>query len=573
MSGKIIVSAVSLILVVGVVIGAVVVVHNKNTDPQVTERQHAVKAMCQNTEDQKLCHDTLGSVRNSSDPKAFIAAALEATTNNVIKALNMSDKLSVEQGNSSQGIVKMALDDCKDLLQFAMDSLQASTDFLGSNSVQSLSDRSPDFKNWLASVVSYQQACMDGYDENVDGAQQIKSQLQENGLDNVGKLTGIALDIMADLESILNQFGLKVQVNPASRRLLEVDSEGYPTWFSAADRKLLANVARGRGHHIKPNVVVAQDGSGQFKTIMAAVNSYPKGFKGRYIIQVKAGTYREYVVIPKTAVNILMYGEGTDKTIVTGNRNNVDGYTTSNSATFVNTANGFIGKYMTFMNTAGPEKHQAVAFRNQGDMSAMFDCSFVGFQDTLYAQSNRQFYRNCDISGTVDFIFGMSTTLIQSSRIIVRKPMDNQFNTVTADGTSEKNAPTGTVIQNCDIAPESALFPVRFKIRSYLGRPWKQYARTVVMESRIADFIQADGWTPWSGSIYLNTLYYAEYNNEGPGANVAKRVKWPGYKGLISKAEATQFTAGQFLRGGPTSRAEDWMKPLHVPFDIGFTKP
>lgn len=239
----------------------------------------------------------------------------------------------------------------------------------------------------------------------------------------------------------------------------------------------------------------------------------------------------------------------------------------------MNLADGFLAKYMTFVNTAGPGKHQAVAFRNQGDMSALFDCSFVGYQDTLYAQTNRQLYRNCDISGTVDFIFGVSTTLIQSSRIIVRKPMDNQFNTVTADGRNKANLPTGTVIQNCDIVPENTLFPARFKIRSYLGRPWKKFARTVVMESRIADFIQPDGWTPWSGNAYLSTLYYAEYNNEGPGANVAKRVKWPGYKGLISKAEAAQFTTGQFLKGGTTSRAEDWLKPLHVPFDIGFTKP
>ncbi|KAK4273320.1 hypothetical protein QN277_021746 [Acacia crassicarpa] len=572
MKGKIIVSAVSLILVVGVVIGAVVVSNNKNKDPQITERQNAVKAMCQNTEDQKLCHDTLGNVRNSSDPKAFLAAAVEASANNVIKALNMSNKLSVEQGNSTQGIVKMALDDCKDFLESAMDSLQASIDFLGNNTIQTLIDQSPDFKNWLASVVSYQQACMDGYDDKADGAPQVRTQLQENGLDDMGKITGIALDMMADLESILNQFGLKIKMNPSARRLLEVDGEGYPTWFSASDRKLMARMRRGRGHHIRPNVVVAQDGSGQFKTIMDAINSYPKGFQGRYAIFVKAGTYREYVVIPKTAVNILLYGQGTDKTIVTGSRNNVDGYTTSDTATFVNMANGFIAKYMTFVNTAGPEKHQAVAFRNQGDMSACFDCSFVGYQDTLYAQTNRQLYRNCDISGTVDFIFGVSTTLIQSSRIIVRKPMDNQFNTVTADGRIQKNLPTGTVIQNCDIVPENALFPVRFKIRSYLGRPWKQYARTVVMESRIGDFIQPEGWTPWAGNAYLNTLYYAEYNNEGPGANVARRVRWPGYKGLISRNEAAQFTAGIFLKGGPTSRAEDWMKPLHVPFDIGLTK-
>lgn len=331
---KTIISAVSIILVVGVVIGTVVVVHNKNKDPQVNQRQNALKTICLNTDDQKLCHDTLSNVKNSSDPKAFLGAAIQASLNNVIKALNMTDTISIQQGNNTQSIVKMATNDCKDFIQSAMDSLKASSEFLGNTTLQTLTDQSPDFKNWLASVISYQQACMDGFDDNQDAAKKVKAQIGENGLDDMGKLTGIALDMMADFENILSHFGLKVQLNNVARRLIEVDNEGYPTWFKASDRKLLADMKRRRGHHIKPNVVVSQDGKGQFKTIQAAVNSYPKGWKGRYVIFVKAGTYREYVTIPKTAPNILMYGAGSGKTIVTGNRNNVDGYTTSNTATF-----------------------------------------------------------------------------------------------------------------------------------------------------------------------------------------------------------------------------------------------
>jgi len=237
-----------------------------------------------------------------------------------------------------------------------------------------------------------------------------------------------------------------------------------------------------------------------------------------------------------------------------------------------NTAPGFIAKSMTFENTAGAAKHQAVAFRNQGDMSAMFDCGFHGYQDTLYVHANRQFYRNCEITGTIDFIFGASAALIQNSRIITRLPQDNQFNTVTADGTKQKNMATGIVLQNCEIVPEKALYPSRFKIKSYLGRPWKQYSRTVVMESNIGDFIQPEGWSVWSGDLYLDTLYYAEYANSGPGANLQGRVKWKGYHGNINKNEAAQFTAAQFLRGGTTGVAEDWLKATGVPYSIGFIK-
>ncbi|XP_061373591.1 pectinesterase-like [Gastrolobium bilobum] len=575
MVNKVLVSGVSLILVVGVAIGVVSVVNNKKEDPEVAAHQKSVKSMCQGTDDQKLCYDTLSSAKasNSSDPKVYIATAVEASFKSVIQALNMSDRLSVEHGNNNPSI-KMALDDCKDLMQFALDSLEASANLVRDNNMQAIHDQTPDFRNWLSAVISYQQSCMEGFDDEKDGETKVKEQLQTDSLDQMGKLTGITLDIVTDLANILQNFDLKLDLNPASRRLLEadeVDHEGLPTWFSPADRKLLGKVHNGGGQ-VTPNAVVAKDGSGKFKTVKQAIDSYPKGFKGRYIIYVKAGVYDEYITIPKQSANILMYGDGPTKTIITGHKNFVDGVKTMQTATFANVAPGFIAKSMAFENTAGPSKHQAVAFRNQGDMSAFFDCAMHGFQDTLYVQANRQFYRNCEISGTVDFIFGTSPTLIQNSRIIVRKPNPNQFNTVTADGTSQKNMATGIVIQNCEIVPERALFPERLQFKNYLGRPWKQYARTVVMESNIGDLIAPEGWSVWSGNQFLDTLYYAEHANVGAGANLQKRVKWKGYHANINNNEAARFTAGQFLRAGPAGRAEDWLKATGIPYDIGFTK-
>ena len=573
MNGKIVISAVSLILVVGVAIGVVVAVHKNGEDPEIQTQQRSLQVICQNAEDKKLCHDTLSSVKgvDAADPKAYVAAVVKATTDSVIKAFNMSDRLTTESGDKDNG-VKMALDDCKDLLQSALDSLDLSTNLVRDNNIQGVQFQSPDFRNWLSAVISYQQSCMEGFDDDKDGEKKIKDQLQTQSLDRVEKITGVALDIVAGLSNILQQFNLSLDLKPASRRLLaqEVDKEGYPTWFSASDRKLLANMqGKGWRSRIKPNVVVAKDGSGQFKTIKDAIASYPKDNKDRYIIYVKAGVYDEYITVPKEAANILMYGDGPQNTIVTGSKCFAKGVKTMQTATFANTAPGFIGKAMTFENTAGPDGHQAVALRNQGDTSAFVGCHILGYQDTLYAQTNRQFYRNCVISGTVDFIFGTSPTLIQHSVIIVRKPNDNQFNTITADGTSEKNMATGIVIQDCQIVPESALYPVRFQIKSYLGRPWKAYSRTVFMESTIGDFIHPDGWVPWAGESFETTLYYAEFNNTGPGANVDKRVKWKGYHGAISKAEATQFTAAEFLKAGPKS-GTDWLKALHVPHFLGF---
>lgn len=218
---------------------------------------------------------------------------------------------------------------------------------------------------------------------------------------------------------------------------------------------------------------------------------------------------------------------------------------------------------MGFSNTAGAERHQAVALRSQGEFSAFFNCRFDGYQDTLYSQARRHFFRNCVISGTIDFIFGNSAVVLQNCLIIVRRPMDNQQNTVTAHGRTDPKQTSGIVIQNCRIVPDRRLFPDRFTIPNYLGRPWKVYSRTVVMESVIGDLIRPEGWMPWDGTLGLNTIYYAEYGNRGPGAGTSGRVKWHGYR-VIGRQEAAQFTAGPFINGNL------WLKYTGTPHILGF---
>ncbi|AQK46551.1 Pectinesterase [Zea mays] len=164
-----------------------------------------------------------------------------------------------------------------------------------------------------------------------------------------------------------------------------------------------------------------------------------------------------------------------------------------------------------------------------------------------------------------DFIFGNSAALFQNCLMTVRKPGDSQSNMVTAQGRTDPNMPTGIVLQGCRIVPEQALFPDRLQIATYLGRPWKEYARTVVMESTIGDLIRPEGWAEWMGDLGLKTLYYAEYANTGPGAGTSKRVNWPGYH-VIGQADATPFTAGAFIDGA------SWLQSTGTPNVMGFTK-
>ncbi|KAJ9175205.1 hypothetical protein P3X46_013782 [Hevea brasiliensis] len=551
MIGKVVVSGISLILVVGVVVAVVNRIGGTHSSDDISPQMKAVTQICQPTNYKETCTKVLSSA-NTTDPKELIRTGILAISDSLTKSMNLSEDLVVNAGSEPR--TKLALKDCKTLLKNASDELHDTLAKMSSSDLNSIAEHADDFRIWLSFIISYQELCVDGFQHDNN----IKSTVQ-NSTDYGSELTDNVLTILGAISNILQDFGLQFNLPPIhSRRLLGAD--GYPTWLSAAHRKLLA----GGNANLVPNAVVALDGSGQFKSINAAINSYPNGNVSLYIIYVKAGIYNEAVVVPKTHSNILMYGDGPDKTIVTGKKSFTSGVNTWNTASFVVEAPGFTCKHMRFENTAGPDGHQAVAIRVNSDMSVFHNCRFDGYQDTLLYQAGRQFYRDCVISGTVDFLFGYGAAVIQNSTIIARKPNHGQVNTVTADGKREKGQNTGLVIHNCKIVPEADLVAERLTVKTYLGRPWKQFSTTVVMESELGDLIQPQGWLPWAGNQYLDTLYYAEYANTGPGANTANRIKWKTLHFLTSN-EAQQFTVGTFLPG-----ADQWIRSTGVPFLLGF---
>ncbi|XP_015078334.1 pectinesterase-like [Solanum pennellii] len=579
--GKIFAFGISIILVVGVVI-AIIASNNRTEDSSDNDEKDdkvlsttskSIASVCSQTDFKKSCVNSLSSMANnqSATPKEFLLKAIEVAIQEVRIGIDRSTYIGKAEAHDP--LQKMATDDCKELLEYAIDELQASFSSVGDSSLHTIAERETELKNWLSAVFSYQQTCIDGFTQ---------PELQKTiftSLLNATQLTDNVLAMVDAMTEILSKFNIpigkktdnKSAETAASRRLLENEdndeqqasntkSGGYPAWLSASDRKLLAFSNNGNP---APNAVVAKDGSGQFNTIAAALAAYPKNLKGRYTIYVKAGIYDEYITVTKDQVNIFMYGDGPRKTIVTGHKSALAGVSTYQSASFSAIGNGFIGKSMGFQNTAGPEGHQAVALRVQSDMSAFYNCRMDGYQDTLYVQTHRQFYRNCVVSGTVDFIFGDSSAILQNCLIIARKPMEKQQNTVTAQGRTNIRATTGLVIQNCRIVPEQLLEPLRFKIPTFLGRPWKMYARTVVMESTLADFIQPAGWMPWDGNFALDTCVYAEYANRGPGANTNNRVKWKGFKVITDRNEALQYTTTPFIQGN------QWLQSTGAPHFLG----
>lgn len=133
----------------------------------------------------------------------------------------------------------------------------------------------------------------------------------------------------------------------------------------------------------------------------------------------------------------------------------------------------FVAVNITFRNTAGAFKHQAVALRSGADMSTFYHCSFEGYQATLYAQSLGQFYGECDINIAIDFIFGNAAVVLQNGNIYPLLPMSGQFNTITAQGSTNPNQNTGISVHNCTIRLDHDLAASNGTTQTFLGRPWK----------------------------------------------------------------------------------------------------
>ncbi|KAK2999431.1 hypothetical protein RJ639_023384 [Escallonia herrerae] len=447
---------------------------------------------------------------------------LDKYTSHLRDAIEMANGVSIRINNPKE---QAALADCLELMDMSKDRVTDSVVALGYRTAHSRSDA----RAWLSSVLTNHVTCLDG----LDGPART---ILEPSLENL-------------ISRARTSLAMVVAISPPNAEVLRPLNGDFPSWVTPRDRKLLEAFP----NDINANVVVAKDGSGNYKTIQEAVASAPNNGKSRYVIYVKKGTYKGNIEIGKAKKNVMITGDGMDSTIITGSLNVVDGSTTFKSAT--------VGSVLP--KHSWTQKHQAVALRVGADQSVINRCRIDAYQDTLYTHTLRQFYRDCHITGTVDYIFGNAAVVFQNCQLVARKPMSGQGNMVTAQGRTDPNQNTGLSIQSCNVIASSDLEPIKGSIKSYLGRPWKEYARTVVMQSYIGDHIDASGWSIWTGDFALKTLYYGEYSNRGPGAGTAKRVTWPGYHVITSAAEARKFTVAELIQGGA------WLKSSGVTYTEG----
>ncbi|XP_019417375.1 PREDICTED: pectinesterase/pectinesterase inhibitor PPE8B-like [Lupinus angustifolius] len=470
-------------------------------------------------------------------PSEFVGSV-----NEVVDVLQDVTSILSEFGNDFGDFrLSNAVSDCLDLLDLSSDELSWSVSATQSpkGKHNSTGNLSSDLRTWLSASLTNPETCMDGF----DGTNNIVKGLVSNGL--------------VQVISLVQQ--LLTQVNPVIDNFPFTNKGQFPGWVKARDRKKLLE----ENGVVVADAIVASDGSGNYTKVMDAVKKAPNYSMRRFVIYVKKGVYNENVEIKKKKWNVMIIGDGMNESVISGNRSFIDGWTTFRTATFAVSGRGFIARDISFINTAGPEKHQAVALRSDSDLSVFYRCGIFGYQDSLYAHTMRQFYRECKITGTVDFIFGDATALFQNCQILAKKGLPNQKNTITAHGRKDPGEPTGFSIQFCNISADSDLRPVVNSTHTYLGRPWKSYSRTVFMQSYITDVLRPEGWLEWNGEFALDTLYYAEYMNYGPGSGLGDRVKWPGYHVMNDTRQASNFTATQFIDGNL------WLPSTGVTFIAG----
>jgi pectinesterase len=279
-------------------------------------------------------------------------------------------------------------------------------------------------------------------------------------------------------------------------------------------------------------LTVAQDGSGNFKTIQEAINKVRDHAEMRVTINIKPGIYNEKVVIPAFKRNITLKGLDRGKTIISYNDYSgkpfrgidVTGdtkFSTYTSYTLFIQGNDCSLENLTVENTAG-KVGQAVALHTEGDRVVVKNCSILGNQDTLYLAKGgtRNYFENCFINGTTDFIFGAATAYFYNCTI---ESLTNSY--ITAASTTQQDA-YGFVFVDCKlIAKDETVNKV------FLGRPWRPYAQTVFINTEMGIHILPEGWNPWKGDKNFpdkeKTVFYAEYGSRGAGAlDLSQRAAW-----------------------------------------------
>jgi pectinesterase len=300
------------VLFVALIVAIAIGVH-KGNDGKVVTSNKSVNFVCQQTDYKDTCIKSL-SGHDEADPRELIKAEFKAAIENVQDVIKSSDLIEEAEKDKR---TSQAVETCKELLGTSIEDLQRSLDRLGTFDVRKIDSFLLDLETWLSGSITYQETCLDGFEETSGETGEKMKKL----LNVTGELTSNVLAMVTQINKMLDDFEIPL----LNRKLLESSEE--PSWMDAGRRSLLQASPR-------PNVVVALDGSGNFRSINDAIKSVPAKNIRAYIILVKPGVYREYVDVPRHINGVVLLGSGADKTIITGDKSYAKGVGTFKTATF-----------------------------------------------------------------------------------------------------------------------------------------------------------------------------------------------------------------------------------------------
>ena len=294
---------------------------------EVSTSTKAIKAICQPTDYKETCEKSI-STTNTTDPKELIRVGFQAAISEIEKVIANSTTVK-EVANDP--MARQALENCNELMDYAIDDLKNSFNQLGAFEISKLDEYIENLKIWLGGAITYQQTCLDGFlNTTGEAGTKMKALLKTSQ-----ELTSNGLAMVSEISSILNNLNIPNvghidttgDTTGVERRLLS--ENGFPFWVSSGQRMLIQHTPA----TIKPNVVVAKDRSGKYSSINEALKEVPKKNPTTFVIYIKAGVYNEQVLVTKSMTNVMFIGDGPTKTIITGRLNYVDGTGTFKTAT------------------------------------------------------------------------------------------------------------------------------------------------------------------------------------------------------------------------------------------------
>ncbi|KAL0410374.1 UNVERIFIED_CONTAM: Pectinesterase 1 [Sesamum latifolium] len=491
-----------------------------------------IKKACPETLYSSLCRSTLSTMPKSKNFTSFVKI-LEFTINQTASHVKGArDSIVAHFTNQDLNLhEKNALRDCMEMLDQTLYELQQATNEL--RSFASLTgyrlDRSyGNIKNLLSAAMTNENTCINGFldlEELDSDARKGHREHLQNFLTPISHMISNSLALIKHVE--------KKSVQEIVKKPKMMITKGLQEELPDYER-----IVRGRKKNtlrkLRPYTTVATDGSGNYSTIRDAIAAAPNMSTNIYKIKIMAGIYKENVLIPREKINIMLIGDGMNSTIIKGSRNFVDGFSTFESATLTVLGDKFLARDLTITNTAPPEKHQAVALRVTSN-AAFYRCGIVSHQDTLSSLPK------------------LHNTRSQTG------PRSEQHDHCSRR--EDPNQNTGISLQNCTIeAAQEFNLTQRRNVSTYLGRPWRNYSRTIVVNSYLGDLIHPRGWFEWDEYSNPDTVEYIEYMNSGPGADTRRRISWAGYRKNCTQDMVRQFTAEEFLHG-----ADDWLESTVFP--------